>query len=383
MLVSPMATAPPRSGKADVLDTTGSVALVAVSRPGSLLALKLLGALPEARAFLPERFVEAERDRVEPSRGRARDLIDSLFFTYRSLVIFGSIGMAVRLIAPCLKNKRTDPAVVVVDDAAKFAVSVLSGHLGGANTLAKTIAGLLGAQTVVTTGSDVLGTVALDMLGREFGWQIETPDLVTQASAAVVNGEPVAVFQDAGETHWWKKGEPMPGNLFTCASLDELVARNPQTALVITDRLLDEHNDLPAATVVYRPRSLVVGVGCNRGTTCQEIDRAISRALESNRLARASLRGLATIDLKRDETGLLDYADKHDLPIRFFSAEELSAVGGTPNPSAVVEKWIGSSGVCEPAAILASCGSTLLVPKTKTKNVTVAVARRTFMVGEG
>jgi len=360
----------------------GPIALFAVSRPGSGLALRLLAALPGSRAYLPERFVEVERDGVHPWNGSARDWIGELFSRYPSLVIFGSAGMALRLIAPLLSGKHSDPAVVVVDDAGRFAVSLLSGHLGGANTLAETVAGLLHAEAVVTTGSETLGTLAVDLLGREFGWEIEDGRQVTRVSAAVVNGEPVGLLQEAGEPDWWPDGRALPGNLFRRESWEGLLGADCHAALVITDRLLNSRQAPPFPIVVYRPRSLVVGVGCNRGTEAEEIARAVEAALRGHGLAARSIRGLATVDLKREEPGIRRYAERLGVPIHFYSAVDLRSADTTSNPSQVVQRWVGTPSVCEAAALLASRATSLLVPKTKTENVTVAVARKVFDAGE-
>ena len=355
----------------------GRTALVAVSRPGSELALRLERGIPEAEVFLPERFSPTGED-VYRWSGPARDLLGRLFSEFAGLVLFGSVGMAVRLVAPLLVDKRADPAVVVVDDAGRFAVSVLSGHLGGANALARRVADALGAQAVITTASDALGTLAVDLLGRELGWRIEDPDAVTRASAAVVNGEPVGVLQEAGEPDWWPAGEPLPANLVVCSSRDELAASLIRAALVITDQTLVGWEERLPPTVVYRPKSLVVGVGCNRGTPAMDIAGAVDEALERHGLARASIRNLVTLDLKRDEAGIGELAAELGVPVEHFPAEELDRVAGVASPSAVVQRWVGTRGVCEPAALLSSGATALLVSKHKTQNVTVAVARVDF-----
>ncbi len=353
-------------------------ALVAISRPGSKLALRLQASLPGSEAFVPERFVETERDGVVTWSNSAGTLLRRLFSQYRSLVIFGSVGMAVRLIAPLARGKQCDPAVVVVDDAGRFAVSLLSGHTGGANALAETVAGLLRARAVVTTGSETLGTLAVDLLGRQFGWEIEDAGQVTRVSAAVINGDPVGVLQEAGEPNWWPAGRPLPANLFRWDSWEQLAGSGCRAALVISDRLFSIREGWTFPAVIYRPRSLVVGVGCNRGTGIDEIAGAVETTLRKHRLAGRSVRALATVDLKRDDVGLRGYAERLGVPIRFYSPVELRSVDAPPNPSPVVQRWIGAPSVCEAAALLASRAASLLVPKVKTKNVTVAVAREAF-----
>ena len=367
---------PPERGS--MYDIACPVAVVAVSLPGCRLALRLRQGLPDSTLYLPARFSPRDEPGVHPWHGRLAGLMADLFDEYGSIVVFGSVGMTVRLIAPTVADKHTDPAVVVIDDAGRYAVSLLSGHLGGGNTLAERIAGLLGAQPVVTTASDALNTVAVDLVGRDLGWRIENVEAVTRVSASVVNGEDVGLLQEAGETHWWTAGRPLPSNLTHFSTLEELAVGPCRAALIVTDRVLPDTGRLSVPFVVYRPRSLVVGIGCNRGTSAGEIEAAMRATFEQNRLAVASLRKLATVDVKRDEVGISELAEKLGVPVEYFPAEALDGVVGAPTPSAMVREWVGTRGVCEPAALLASGMGALLVPKTKTRNVTVAVARMRF-----
>ena len=209
----------------------------------------------------------------------ARPVVQQAFRDYQQLVLFMPVGAAMRLLAPCLGNKRSDPAVVCVDDAGRFVVSLLSGHLGGADRLAGEVAQALGATAVVTSASEVMGLPSVDLLGREFGWQIAaSPSVLTRASAAVVNGEPVAVYQDAGEADWWPPGQELPTNFTLYESPETLIGalsdESCAAALVITDRRMPPldgpSRERPSGwrskpVVVYRPRTLVAGMGCRRG----------------------------------------------------------------------------------------------------------------------
>ena len=358
----------------------GSVALVAVTRAGAELARKLQRGLPGADIFLAGQIPGPDDASGHTWHGGSRELVRHLFAGYRALVIFGAVGMAVRLVGPLAADKHTDPAVVVVDDGGRFAVSLLSGHLGGANALARRVAALIGADPVITTASDALGTLAVDLLGQEFGWRLENREQVARVSAAVVNGEPVAVLQEAGEPGWWHHEGQLPPNMHPLFSLEELAKSEWRAALIITDRVLPGRDTLRLPCVVYRPRSLVAGIGCNRGTTADEIHTAVKAVFHTHGLSLTSLRKLATVDLKRGETGLHLFARSLGLPIQFFSGAELATVGHSPNPSAVVQRWVGTHGVCEPAAILGSGSRELVVPKVRSRNVTVAVARIDFGV---
>jgi cobalt-precorrin 5A hydrolase len=300
-----------------------------------------------------------------------KELTAEIWPKYEALVYVVSLGAVIRTIAPFLKDKHVDPAVIVVDDKAQFAISVLSGHVGGANELTAQIAAGLGAQAVITTASDVGKTIPVDILGRELGWTTEGEQNITRVSAAVVNEEPVAFVQETGEKNWWQRATPLPKNIQQ-VTLDE--AREFKNVLIVADRLLDE--PWLTTAVIYRPKSLVLGIGCDRGTSCRQIDEFVQATLAGQRLSFRSVRNVATADVKQDEPGLREFCTKHKLELVCYSAEQLKQVAA-PNPSATVEKHVGTPGVSEPAAMLSS-GGELIVPKQKAPMMTVAVARVRF-----
>jgi cobalt-precorrin 5A hydrolase len=299
------------------------------------------------------------------------------------LIFIGSVGLVVRLIAPIITDKRSDPAVVVIDVAGKHVVSVLSGHVGGANALTCRLASILGSEPVITTASDVLDTLAVDLLGSEFGWSVEATDDLTTVSAAIINGRLVGIVQETGEQHWWLRTKPLPANLCLLPTINELHAMAIQAAIVISDRVIDNraikncHNAL-IPIVIVRPKSLVVGVGCNRGTSAEVIELAVENALREYGLAIASVRNLATVDVKNDERGITEYAQSLGVSVEYFTAQELDSVPLFTEPSHYAKRAVGAWGVCEPAVLLSSRASTLLVPKLKFGDVTVAIARVPF-----
>jgi cobalt-precorrin 5A hydrolase len=359
------------------MDSGKKVAVIAITRNGARLGARIVGNMPRADLKVMARYADAAGGVGEAFHVPIQQVLSEAFFRYDGLVLIMSLGAVVRLIAPLLKDKRVDPAVVVVDDAGRYAISALSGHLGGANRLAEEVAAVLGATPVITTASDANRTIAVDLLGREFGWTLEIDAFVTAASAAVVNGDPVAIWQTTGERGWWRYDGPLPANLKLVDTVDEILADSFGACLLVTDLILEDRllARLPHP-VVYRPKSLVAGVGCNRGTGADEIRQVVTKALEEAGLSPLSLAALATVDIKRDEEGMLEAASALAVPICFFTREELDGVE-CPNPSEAVARWVGTRGVAEPAAVLASGGS-LIVPKRKSGNVTVAIARKKF-----
>jgi len=349
-----------------------SPALVALTRGGTSLGARLAAALG-GTLYAPERFAGGA---AIPYEGRVADLVGNLWVHHDRMVLLMPVGVAVRAIAPLLSDKRTDPGIVALDESGRYAVSVAGGHLGGANALAREVARIVGGEAVITTGSDVRGLPALDLLGSERGWTVANPDALTGAAAALVNGERVAAFQEAGSRAWLS--HPEAAALDHVARIEDLGAPTIAAALVVTHRrgsaLPPEVQD-KATTVIYHPPCLSVGVGCARGVSEEEIAGAVEGVLADHGLALAAVRELASIDVKRDEAGLLAYAATLSKPIRFFGAAELNRVP-VRNPSPAALAAVGAHGVAEPAALLAGGTRTLLVQKVVHGRVTVAVALR-------
>jgi cobalt-precorrin 5A hydrolase/precorrin-3B C17-methyltransferase len=288
--------------------------------------------------------------------GKAREALGLAWDECDGIVLFLATGAAVRLIAPLLRSKYRDPGVVTVDDAANFAVALCGGHEGGANDLAASVADTLGATPVLTTASDSVGIPGLDSFGRDLGFHLEEGSDLAAVGAALVSGEKVSLVSERR----WPIG-PLPENV---ARTDEGEA----PVILISDRL----EDVPRPAVIYRPPSLVAGVGCSRGAGKDEIAALIAASLQDAGLSLKSVATLVSIDAKRDEVGLLEAAGTLDVPVRFFPAVDLSTVN-VPNPSEVVRGAVGTPSVAEAAVV--SSGAELIVEKRKSANVTVAIGR--------
>ena len=363
------------------------VAVLAITRGGLATARRLLAAFPSWTAHAPAKLSDGKKD-VEWFPEPTPAKLGSLFRGSDALVCLFSLGAVIRLAAPHLHDKKTDPAVVVVDEAARYAISALSGHLGGANGLAARIAAATGAEPVVTTAADVKNTIPVDMVGRQFGWTIEDDSDVTRASACMVNGESVGLYQDAGRADWWggRAGAPLPPNVAAHGSLAGLEESGASAMLVITDRIVgvSTSGGDPArpAVVVYRPGTLTVGVGLHRGTTAETILWGVRDCLESHSLSPGSVARLAS--MRRDEppAGLEEAAARLSVPVVYVGPEELARVR-VPNPSETVRAFEGTPSVSEAAALTAASaagggasGARLAVEKQKyPPDLTVAVAR--------
>jgi cobalt-precorrin 5A hydrolase len=240
-------------------DPVVRVVLIAITKHGAQQSADLARQLPTASVCVADKFAPLMVGLSNPVRaysGAFRDEIAALFADFDQLIFFVSLGAVVRLIAPHLKSKDEDPGVLVVDDAGQFVIPVLSGHIGGANACAEQIAALLGATAVLTTASDVGKTIAVDILGRELGWKVECPKInITRVSAAVVNGEPVAVVQEAGSPHWWTRPTPLPASIHKFTRFEEVDLNHFKAVLWIThaEVLPARWQQLHERLVVYRP----------------------------------------------------------------------------------------------------------------------------------
>jgi cobalt-precorrin 5A hydrolase len=363
-------------------------AIHAITRHGVAIAARLAAALPGADLFLSERLA-ADPASAPGARAFALPMgphLAATFTAYDCHVFVISVGAVVRMIAPLLADKKVDPAVVCVDDDARFAICTLSGHVGRGNDFTARVAAALGAQPVITTASDVRGTLTVDILGRELGWTLDDPDRnVTRGCAAVVNAAPVAFVQETGEPSFWPLDRALPAGVRYATSLDDVDPARFEMLLIASDRdVASTHPAHWAKAVVYRPRSLVVGLGCDRGTPYPLVERGLLGVLAAQRLSPRSIRALATVDRKADEPALLELADRHGWPLHIFPAAELDAVPGIETPSAVVQRHVGTRGVAEPAALLGAGAAALLVPKQiytepdAGRSMTIAIARVPF-----
>lgn len=353
------------------------IVFVAITKHGVDIIRNLKEKMPNADVYYMRKFAKGDEEErgFTLFDGSIRLLLPDMFARYDGIVSVISLGAMVRMIAPILKDKRTDPAVVCVDDRAQFAISVLSGHVGRANDLTNIVANKLGATPVITTASDVQKTIPVDIFGREFGWTIEDETHIVTASASVVNEEPLVVVQESGERHWWKHDRPIPSHIQVVDSCEEALTKEFKGALVITHRLIPEEigEKLLQNGVVYRPKSIVLGIGCNRGTAAEEIEDVILTTLEEQQLSIKSVKAIATIDLKKDEVGLLEICEKYGFEFLYYPPSELNKVP-IENPSETVFKYTGAYGVSEPAAKLAAGEEELLLEKKKSGNVTISIA---------
>jgi cobalt-precorrin 5A hydrolase/precorrin-3B C17-methyltransferase len=319
------------------------IGLVSVSAAGRAMARRLASAWPGQTTI---------------HSGPVADQVRAAWERSSQLVCFLATGATVRLLAPVLGDKHTDPGVVCVDEAGRHAIAVLGGHAGGANALAVRVADVLNATPVISTATDATGTAALDEFGADLGFRIADPAGLARVGRALLDGEPVRLVSDAT----W----PLPALPTVDGDTGPVIA--------ISDRT-DTRADL-----LYRPPSLVVGVGASRGVSAAEVATLVAAGLAAAGLAAESVRALATVDVKADEDGILAVAARYGWPLLTFPAASLRGVS-VPNPSEVVRAAVGTPSVAEAAALLcagaAGRAAGLVLAKRASAMATVAIARLT------
>ena len=285
-----------------------------------------------------------------------------------AVIFVGACGIAVRSIAPFVKSKKTDTAVLVIDECGKFVISLLSGHLGGANELAVRAGEILEAQPVVTTATDLHGRFAVDVFSRKNGCSIFHMKAAKGVSAALLAGRQVGFYSE-----FPYEGE-LPEGLVLCDIQEE---SKPEIGIAVTVY----RNVLPfASTVQIVPRVVTMGIGCKKDKEPQAVLETASESLKTSGIYREAISALASVDLKKEEPALLALSEKWQVPFETYSGEELRAVSGEFTPSDFVKKVTGVDNVCERSAVLASGHGHLIQNKTCGCGVTTAMAVRDWRI---
>ncbi len=282
------------------------------------------------------------------------------FNKYAGHIFLFSTGIAVRLIAPCIDTKMKDPGIVVIDDNGNHVISLLSGHMGGANELTINIASIIKATPVITTATDTNNLPAIDIIAKENDIYIETPENIKHINMSFLLGNAVYVQDPYGYIQ-----KKILENLWTSEACE-----NQYKSIFCSPYI----ENVSRETLILRPKILSVGIGCNRGTSYSVINNFLKDTFKAEGLSLHSIGKLSTTELKNDEEGLLTLSKQIKIPINFYNREKLNSVKSIKTPSKMVEKHLGVKSVCEAAAILSANHGKLILPKKKNKDVTIAVA---------
>ncbi len=307
------------------------------------------------------------------------EVVTELWQRRSPLIFILATGAVVRTIAPLLQDKNTDPPVIVIDETGRHVQCLCGGHGGGGNPLARQVAALLGVAPILTTASEVQGSIPVDILGTPYGWRRGDGDWLGVARS-LTHRETVAVVQTCG-WDFWREDLPDGHTLIALAPIDfDFTPEEPNPAdavLWISDRRAPDLGDRQLPLVCWHPRTLWIGVGCERGTAADLLADSIETVLAEAGLATQAIAGFASLDLKRDEVGLLTLAERWEVPTKFYDAPTLRSIP-VPNPSAIVEQAVGTPAVAEAACQVAADAELLIEKRTFRDDrgaCTVAVAR--------
>ncbi len=351
------------------------VAVWTLTEKALCVAFKCADMISADALFAPSAKINGYSDDRLIGYHRFSQGLSSKFHEFKAHIFIMASGIVVRAIAPLIRDKTSDPAVVVVDEEGNHVISLVSGHLGGANALALRVASVLGAEPVITTATDVSGIIAVDAIARNMGALVENKEMIKKVSTCMLNQAPVALISDRAlyETYYGE-ADLKPDHF---EKPDDADLADYAALCFITEKTCELPRDLSAKSLFIRPSNLVVGIGCNKNTSQKEISDAVQKVFEHSRLSLLSIAGISTIDKKKDEPGLVKYAQSINCKLQYYEAEALNKMDmeGMSPPSFYAQKYVGAKAVAEPAALLgAGPGSQLIAAKQKIGNVTVAVA---------
>ena len=329
--------------------------VVAFTKVGAELAKRLADAIGDCTPYAPRQHCESG---TNPINGNLQEWTEQAFKTNDGIIFIGACGIAVRAIAPFIKNKIVDPAVIVVDVKAGFSISLLSGHVGGANELARSVAEAIGAEPIITTATDCNDIFSVDEWAVRSGMSIFNPERIKDISGALLNEKQVGL-----KTQFKVSGK-LPEGITT--------EGQPECGISIS---FDSKARPYDKTLVLMPMILHLGIGCRKGTSQAQIEEAVLTVLTQNAISIDAIKDISSIDLKEKEPGLLAFCKKARKPFFVYGALQLAEINMQVSASNFVKEITGVDNVCERAALCsAGKNAQLIIPKTTTEQVAVALA---------
>ncbi|MBN2419875.1 MAG: cobalt-precorrin 5A hydrolase [Deltaproteobacteria bacterium] len=353
------------------------IAIWTLNDMGLRTALRLRNEPGVKTIFTPDLLKKSNNNPVITGYDNLADSITSAFNKYTAHVFIMATGIVIRIISRLIKDKTIDPAIVVMDEMGKNIISVLSGHMGGANRLTLQLAAILGGNPVITTATDINNITAVDTIAMETGSVIENKNMIKTVSGAMLKNEPVAIICDLElYERYYGSADYRPDHFHKFIDLNP---HDYSAICIISEKQFRIPPDIMPKTLVIRPPNIVLGIGCNSNIRKEEISYTVNMILSQKGISPFSITGVATIDKKKDEPGLTAYCESINRKLDYYSAEDLNKVGyrGMSPPSPEARKHVGAMGVAEPAALLsAGKGAELIVNKIKSGNMTLAIARK-------
>lgn len=335
------------------------LAIVTLTKGGLNTAKKVKDSLEDSvDIFSKSEFNGKDIKRIN---GSLRDFVGEIFYKYEFILFIMATGIVVRVIAPYIKDKTRDPGIMVMDEKGKFIISLLSGHLGGANSYTEKIAKKIDATGVITTASDVLGLISVDMLAKKLNCKMESLKKAKDITSDIVNEKKVGIISD------------IPINLQDYEKIKIINRENIKlfdSIIYITNKVLEKPH---FRSIQLIPRNIVIGVGCRRGTKTENIIEAIKRVLVELNLRSDSIKCLTSVDIKKDEPGILEAGEYFDVDVQFIDRDKIKIIEDKFEGSNFVKKTIGVAAVSEPCGYISSNRGKCIMKKRKFKGITLSV----------
>lgn len=330
-------------------------AIIAITQRGTKLAFKISTQL-DADLFLFEKYCSHSNNINKLETPFSRN-ISYLFNNYNKLIFIMAVGIVVRAISPHIVSKTKDPAIVVIDEKANYCISLLSGHIGGANDLALKVSQIIGAKPVITTATDVNNVPSADILAKKNNCYIENIENIKYVNRDLANNQKVGLFT----------------NLNVVNKRKDCIVLNPN--ILYSSNIFVSYNtvNIDNKNLYLAPKILVLGIGCRKNTSYTQINDAISYFLYQNNINIHCLTMLSSIDLKKNEAGILEFCKTYNIDLKTFSSSQLQQVSSKFNESEFVKSITGVGNVCETSAYLASNNGQIIVPKTVYNKITLSL----------
>lgn len=337
------------------------IACFSFTTKGEEIGDKILDCYKEKSKFIKEvgHFKNSSID------GGIKKILPIIVNKYNGIVFISATGIAIRLMMPFIKNKKIDPAVVVVDDLGRYSISLLSGHIGGGNILAKEIGNIIDAKPIITTASDSRGIESVDIYAMRNNLYMENMNSIKNITALMVEERKIGFYSEINTIIDYE-------NLVEVENKEEihLIEKKVDGFLIVTS---EEYIEINIPHTILRPKNLNIGIGCRRGVKGEQIIKSIIDLFRKNNLSKKSIKSIGTISLKKDEKGIIEASKYFNCPINIYSKEEIKEVEDKFKKNKFVKEKIGVYGVSEPSAYLS--GGRLIINKTIYKDITLAVSK--------
>ncbi len=345
-------------------------AIIAITENGKKLAFNLKKIFPRSTVFC--------------SGNNLNFIFKEVFSNFKNVIAIMATGIVIRKIAPLIKSKSIDPAVVVMDELGHFAISLISGHLGGANELVRYVSSHINSVPVITTATDVNNKFAIDTIPLKTGWVIENTEKIKLINSGVLENRKIVIniSREFLKFCFPEYNEKIFYNFVFVKNERDVINSEIKLKVLITNSLIV----IPDNTLIIRPKNLYLGIGCNRGTSFEELEKVVLETLKQLNRSYKSINSISSFELKSDEPAILKFGEKYNVKLVFYKKEELNSVEECYEPSEYLIKNIGVKGVCEPSAILSAKQDMMkclkrktLITKQKSGNVTIAIQELNFV----